>query len=246
MDISRLAEVQHKKGIEATDRECFYQTLAAVRLAEPAQLTKLGRQQFDIARMIKSPQEVVGELYTLRGRARRAILVRVEDPDIQSRFGIDHYFEVDVFVPLDVNVRFDDPDDPDGKLFTDFPFVVCVPELPAGMPTGDDIHVPISFTGFFVKLWAYRTEFMTGSRRTDRPKLQLSPLLIGPTVITENREFQSAPYLGLFLATLFTVGLLAIWFILWRTSVQDHRFAKTTLFRKHQLQDEQLRSLRES
>jgi hypothetical protein len=170
-------------------------------------------------------------------------LIRVDDPDIQARFGIDHYYEVEVFLPLDKNVRFVAPDDPEGKLFTDFPFVVCVPELPEGMQAGEDIHVSIAFSGFFIKVWAYRTEFMTGDQaRTDRPRLQFSPLLIGPTFVTEDREFSTAPSLGLALAALFTGCLLVIWFILWRWSAGDRKFAKTTLFRKHELQGDELRS----
>ena len=246
LDISRLEEVQHKAGMTAADRECFYQSLAAVQSTEPQLLAKLGRDTFDIAKMDRAPQQLAGELYTLRGRARRAVLVHVEDQDIRTRFGIDHYYEVEVFVPLQKNVRFVDPDDAEGegKLFSDFPFVVCVPKLPAEMPTGDNIHVPVSFSGFFLKTWAYRTEYMTGDRaRTERPRLQWSPLLIGPTIVTEYQSFTPNPYLGVVLAAAFTVALLLIWFLLWRSSVGDREFAKSTLFRKHELRAGDLRSL---
>ena len=40
--------------------------------------------------------------------------------------------------------------------------MICVPELPTGMEQGDDIRVPITFSGFFLKLWAYESEFMVG------------------------------------------------------------------------------------
>ena len=51
------------------------------------------------------------------------------------------------------------------------------------MERGDDIRVQVDFSGFFMKLWAYRSQFMSGDQpRSAAPRLQQSPLLIGPTV----------------------------------------------------------------
>lgn len=233
VDISLLSKMKQKAAIDAADRECFYQSLAAVRLAKLEQLAKVGRRQFDIARMIQTPARCSGELYSLSGLARRAILIHVEDADVQTRFGLDHYYEIEVFLALEKQVRFVDESDAEGKLFTEYPFVVCVPELPPGMEAGDDIRVPVSFSGFFLKLWAYRTEFMSGGQgRTAKPKLQLSPLLIGPGVsVTAGRESRESQ-LDLMIAVVFVGMLFAAWWWLWRASVQDRLQAKK-LFRKH-------------
>ena len=132
------------------------------------------------------------------------------------------------------NVRFVEKGNSDGKLFTDYPFVICVPEIPPGMEIGDDMRVPLSFSGFFIKLWAYRTEFMSGKQpRTGRPQLQLSPLLIGPTVVLERVGVETDPYIGMTLACVFTACLLGIWFVLWRNSIHDDRQTKR-LFKKHE------------
>lgn len=236
LDIDRLSDLVQKAKMTSKDRECFYQSLAAVRLVEPEQLARLGRKEFEIARMIQTPQDVAGELYTLHGLARRAIMIRVEDKDIQERFGIDHYFEIEVFMELERKVRFVDPNDPqdaEGKVFNDYPFVICVAELPPGMKQGDDIRVPITFSGFFLKLWAYETEFMSGGRaRTAKPRLQQSPLLVGPTVTVGEQFSPEESQLSLIIACLFTGCLLAVWVLLWRASVQDGRKSKQ-LFRKH-------------
>ena len=86
VDIDRLTEVEQRAAIVGEDRECFYQMLAAIRLAEPKTLAKVGRSSFDIGRLIRTPQSVTVELYTLRGLARRAIKIHVEDQDIPRTF----------------------------------------------------------------------------------------------------------------------------------------------------------------
>ncbi len=187
--------------------------------------------------MIQQPATVSGQLYTLTGVARRAVRIRVDDPDIQERFGIDHYFEVEVFLPLEQNVRFVDPSDED-KVFSDYPFVFCLRRLPEGMAVGDDIHQAVRISGFFMKLWAYQTQFMSGNVRDRKPRqLQLSPLLIGPSAELLQTQPSRNPYLSAVIATLFTIGLLAIWLVMWRFSVGDRRFARAKLFRQYDLGD---------
>ena len=236
MDIDRLSDLTQRSKMTANDRECFYQALSAVQHAEPEQLARLGKQEFDIARMIQHPESVGGELYTLHGVARRAIMIRVEDSDIRERFGIDHYYEVEVFIPMKRQVRFLDPNEPEdkeGKVFTDYPFVICVPELPPGMEQGDDIRVPATFSGFFLKLWAYETAFMSDGRaRTAKPRLQQSPLFVGPTLTVGELYVPRKSQLSLYIASLFVGLLLFIWLLMWRSSVQDKQATKQ-LFRKH-------------
>ena len=237
LDIDRLSDLTQKSKMTPQDRECFYQSLAAVRHAEPEQLERLGKQEFEIARMIQTPEQVVGELYSLHGLARRAIMIRVQDKDIRERFKLDHYYEIEIFMAMERQVRFIDPSDPNdevGKVFSEYPFVICVPDLPEGMPQGDDIRVPVTFSGFFLKLWAYETEFMSGGRaRTAKPRLQQSPLFVGPTVTVGERFAPQESRLSLIIASLFTTLLLIVWLLLWRSSIRDKRAAKQ-LFRKHE------------
>lgn len=236
LDIDRLSGVVHNAPIVAQDRECFYQLMSAVRQVEPEQLAKLGKREFDIAQFIQRPASAGGDLYTLHGVARRAIRIQVDDADIRARFGITEYFEIEVFVPLDKQVRFLDPAlpaDQEGKVFRDYPFVVCVPTLPVGMETGDDIRTPISFSGFFLKLWAYRTEFMSDSQQpTSKPRLQQSPLFIGPMVVLDSGKAEESQ-LSMIIAGLFLAALTLTWFTLWRASVRDRLHMKT-LLRKHE------------
>jgi len=243
VDVSRLANIQHRAGMKGGDREGFYQLMAAVHHSESSQFAKLGRREFEISRMIKTPKDVVGELYTLHGLARRAVRIEVDDADIRERFGIDHYWEIEVFLPMEKPVRFVDEQNAEGKVFNDYPFVVCVPELPANMETGDDIRAPFSFSGFFFKLWAYRTQFMEEMRTANaKPAMQLSPLLIGPTVELDLGPPPSESQISLIIACLFTASLLLIWFLLWRASIQDRIRAKW-LFEKNLPPDASFKSL---
>ena len=249
-DIDRLSEVTHHAPIGGKDRECLFQMLASVRAADPLQLTKVARDDVNIAQFIRDPNSVVGGLYSFQGLARRAIKIHVDknkDADIIERFGIDHYYEIEVFVPLDMQVRFVDPNvaNDEGKVFADYPFAICVPHLPEGMEQGEDIRVPVRFTGFFMKLWAYQTKFMTGDReRTAKPRMQQSPLFIGPTVMPVSPYVPEESHLSLIIATLFVVSLLVVWFLLWRASVKDHVLSKR-LFQKHDPADGAFDVLRE-
>ncbi len=75
------------------------------------------------------------------GEALRAVRVRVDDPDVVRRFGIRQYYEIEVVTPDSQNN----------------PLVVCVAELPEGLPLGDKIHESVRVAGFFLKSWAYNT-----------------------------------------------------------------------------------------
>lgn len=233
-DVTRLDEVEHRAAIGGADRECFYQMLAAVREADPSRLRSAGRQEFDIARLIQTPNDAVGDLYTLQGLARRVIRIEVPDQDIRDRFGIDHYYEMEVFLPLPRQVRFQDANDPVGKLFTEYPFVVCIPDVPGNIEVGEDVRVPVRFTGFFMKIWAYRTQFMSGDQPRAAPqRLQLSPLLIGSQVQLRETPAVDSSAMTITIAWVLAIGLVLLWLVLWRAGRNDKQRAKL-LFRKHE------------
>ncbi len=141
--------------------------------APPEKLAELQRQldraedeAEDVAPLFNTPEEVRGRLVTLVGTARRAIEIRVDDADIRERFGLDHYFEIEMVTP-----------DSRGN-----PIVFCVLELPPGMPTGDDLYEAIRATGFFLKTWSFRTA-QSAEAEPGTVRKQLAPLLIGRDVM---------------------------------------------------------------
>jgi hypothetical protein len=183
-----------------SERECFYQLLAAVKRALPSELDEAGRKQLaglrdelpkllrdadlparqrtvarralgraernasDVVPLFNEPGLQRGKLFVVRGDALRAIEIRVTDPDVVARFGIDHYYEVELVTDDSQN----------------HPIVCCVAELPADMPRGERIHVPVVVHGFFLKSWAYSAGVRAEQEDAEpRDKRQLlAPLLV--------------------------------------------------------------------
>jgi hypothetical protein len=184
MDVSRLDDVVHEQPLTAADREAFYQMLWTVRRIDPASLeTRLSARQLPLVPLLQNPQGHVGHLFRVRGTARRAIRVLVNDPDIHERFGIDHYYEIELFAPLQQVLRLVDAHDGEARSYRDFPVTVCVAALPQGMPQGEEIHQWVEVDAFFLKLWSYSSHFMTGEgEAADATRRQICPLFIAPSV----------------------------------------------------------------
>jgi hypothetical protein len=237
MDVALFDDVVHQSPLLAEERECFYQLLSVVSQTDGTQLPRPRGAERDIVRMLRQPEEMTGRLCSVTGTARRAVQLQVEDADIRARLGIDHYYEIELFVPLDQNIRFVDAPGDAGKVFSNYPIVFCARRLPKNMPLGDRINVPVRVTGCYLKLWAYQTQFMSAdSGRGWKTRLQLSPLLIGRQAeVLQTASSAENPYLGISVAGLFVLGLLAIWWGLWRSSLGDRRFVRSTLMRQFEL-----------
>jgi len=119
----------------------------------------------DVTPLFNEPEQTRGRLVTLVGTARRAIEIRVDDPDVRARFGIDHYFEIELVTP-------------DSR---SNPIAICVREAPPEMPLGENIHEPVRVSGFFLKTWGFRTA-QSHEAAEGQIRKQLAPLLIGRDV----------------------------------------------------------------
>ena len=145
MDISRFDDVVQGQPLVQEDREAFYQLLWTVRRLPTSSETPAEMQlQRELGTLITRPKQVPGERLRVTGTARRALRVRVPDADINARFGIDHYYEVDIAVPLEQVLVLRDPQDGQELQYgATFPVTLCLAELPNGMPLGDDIRQAI-------------------------------------------------------------------------------------------------------
>ena len=138
------------------------QRLAALANESPTTVNSADRQRLQMAREVQSraaeglysvaplfndPEQQVGELVAFDGTARRVARVDVGQhadgtaSDVARRFGIDHYYEIDLFT-----------DDSQNN-----PIVFCVRELPPGFPIGNNLHEPVRIAGFFFKSWSFRS-----------------------------------------------------------------------------------------
>ena len=102
MDLARFDDLQDsdRKPLVAEDRECFYELLAAMKHAAHAPLRRHAEKTLDLATLLNRPAAARGRLMEVRGTARRVQRIEVTDPNLSQRLGIDHYYQIDVFIPL--------------------------------------------------------------------------------------------------------------------------------------------------
>ncbi len=200
----------------AADHEAFYQLLVAADRASGEVLADSAPQPLDLAAVLNQPTSQQGRLFRFDATARRVQKVLVEDESVQQRFGIQHYYQIDLLLPLgDQEVRLaDSPQQGESPVFRNtYPVHLCVLELPPGLPADPEVNQEMRVTGFYFKLWAYATDYVQ-SFGPDRQ--QLSPLLIGPPPQLLVRQPASHPAWGWLGGTAFLAALgviaLANWF----------------------------------
>lgn len=195
-DLSLLEDLRttNKQPIGDLDREPQYQLLDLVGHTPVSKIASNPRKEIDIVTLLKEPEKHQGELVSVEGHARRITKVVVDDPDIRARFGIDHYYELDVAVDLrKTTIRFVDEKKPgekpaekkpaekpaaetEGPVFNnDYPVTIVVRELPPDLKPIDATRQQIRVDAIFMKTWAYRNNYMA---QFDN-KLQVAPLLVG-------------------------------------------------------------------
>jgi hypothetical protein len=232
MDAGLLEPVRDntRTPITSAEREGFYQLLGCVRRADTSRFVRLAREnvarlQADVQKkdqrpdaiesavevaLFNQPQRHRGELFLIEGTARRTTLIRVADADITARMGIDHYYQMEVFTA--------------GSQGN--PMIVCLRELPQGMPQGDNIYEAVRVPAFFFKKWAYRVPVANdGAKGKPDHRLQLAPLLIARSAIWLPPP-PSSPTSGLFTGLLILLLLACAWWAVWRYTRGDRQFRR--------------------
>lgn len=254
VDIGLFSHItrQTERAFSGEERECFFQLLKAVAAPQANSLAKQQPLGLTISEVLGNPADLQGQLFTLEGTARRITRIVVEDPEIQERYGIDHYYQLDLFVSLkgkSIQIKSHSTDH-DAPVFSNrYPINICVRTLPpelkemhqqlaAGQLDQKLLRANVRLHGFFFKLWTYQTLFAS---RENEEGFQLSPVFIAtePQMLTSDNRRN--PYVGAVVMTVFLIALTAAWVFLWKNSRADRHFAKTTL--KRQLEAEAVESL---
>jgi hypothetical protein len=236
MDVGLFDDLRHtnRRGLVAEDSECFYHLLAAVREADASELFRRARGGFDAEAMLTRPETQHGHLVTLTGTARRVQKIVVGEEDILQRFGIDHYYQVDIFVPLgDQEIRLGQGGDADEvPVFRNrFPVTCCVLDLPADLPARDDVSMQVRAAGFYFKLWAFKTEYVSSF---DQKQRQIGPLFVAtvPQVVPTSRL--TSPLWGWIGGSAFLLALAALALVAWLFRRSDRRFEQSVLRRRRE------------
>lgn len=171
MDVGLLDSVIDGQKLTAADADAFYGLLAAAGRAGKGAVAAAAGPAASLIPVIDPAERWFeqhrGEPLAIEGVALRATRIEIDDPLRRRQTGIDHYWEVFVFVntPL-ISVG--------GKAQDRYPVVCCLRDLPAGMPSGPAISEPIHVAGFALKSYAY--PLRTGDGSEVRRE---APLLIG-------------------------------------------------------------------
>jgi hypothetical protein len=221
------------RGIGDNDREAFYQLLAALGRAPAGELHRAGAK-LDLVALIEKPQEHHGDFLPVQGTARRIMKVPVSDRDVQRRFGIDHYYEIDMSLPLgDKTLRF-------GKAVkgeqqpvyeNSFPATLNVLRLPPGLREGDNLSETIRADAVFFKLWTYRSTYTSQFNR-----VQPAPLFFAVEPQVVHVQQQANWVGGSLVAAAFVLAAVVIGAVFWwyRTDDQAAQARKRTLVDEEQ------------
>lgn len=226
VDVGLLDAVRQSNGrpLVASDREPFYQILAATGRVSPSTVLQQASRQFDLGQLLNQPERWQGRLLAFFARARRVQRIMIDDPDIHQRLGIDHYYQIDLQIPLgDQEVRLvSRPGETDGPVFQNFYPAHCnVLQLPEGLEEGPDVDQQVLVAGFYFKLWAYRTEFV---QKFGQEKRQLGPLFLAVTPQVIQQQTESNPLWGWIGGGLFLALLAVMAGATWIYRRSDQRF----------------------
>jgi hypothetical protein len=185
--------------------------------------------RYSVAPLFLAADSQVGRLVAFDGMARRAARIEVgvspegEPSDIVRRFGIDHYYELELFTDDSQNL----------------PVVFCARELPLGFPTGNDIRQPVRVAGFFFKSWRYQplgagASAEAAAGQAAQPPL-IAPLLIGPAPLPLPVEQGRAAVVSWIGGGLFLLALAGIWVVAWSYARGDRKSRLSTAAGRYSL-----------
>src|SRR5262245_23856226 len=222
MDISLWDEIRKSKerALGSGDREGFYQLLVA--LGKPAAGELVAHtKHLDLVSLLEKSEDHFGEISAVQGLARRVMKVPVSDADIRSRFGIDHYYEIDLFVPLgDASLRFgQDPTGENNPVYRNkFPATLIVRDLPPGFPQGENVHELVAADAVFFKVWNYRSSYTSKFGQ-----LQPAPLFIASTAHVVTTGAGGNWITSALVLVAFALGISVIVVIAWMYGRDDRR-----------------------
>jgi hypothetical protein len=195
-----IVRAENGHGIGGPDREPFYQTLA-VMAGDKGTRLPAATAPIDIPQLLQKSETLLGDRMKVRGTARRVTKVTVEAADIRRRFGIDHYYEIDLSIPLDKPMKVaKEANSKDALLYgNSFPATLIVPKLPENLPEGENVHVVVVTDATFYKLWSYQSSYT--SQKNMR---QAAPLFMASSV----RALEESSPLTLFSSGLVTAAML--------------------------------------
>lgn len=253
IDIDSLRQVRDRRvRLQIEDRLPFYQLLELAGRMPPEQFAADARSGPEVfATLLTEPDSLRGALVRFRGRARRAVRVAITDEAIRAASGMDHYYDVVVFVDIPVRVQLAErpssedesatdsgdkaeadqkPDQPKSVDYASYPVSVCLRELPPGMPEGWEIDQEVRVAGHFLRLYGYSSEYL---RQLDPDKSihQVSPMLVGRSceLVDSGSASPLGPWVTASIPILFIFAALGVILGVWQFSRSTEEFQREVI-----------------
>lgn len=232
MDFGLFDEVRGKNGRESIESESFYQLMAALSRTSNDELRK-HTDKFDLTQLLGDPKSQHGNLIMVEGSARRIQKIDISGSYYDKRLGIDHYYEVHVFIPLDRPVKLSHASGEPITYRRNFPVTVAVLRLPDGLGEGESMNQRVRIPSVYFKLWAYKSQYVS---QYNPDQNQLSPLLLGiePEIVETDTAIN--PYVAAAALGLFVLVLGGLWIALWRTNRKDDEFERKQVERQFEVE----------
>ncbi len=254
-DSGLLDEIRrtNKSALGHNDREAFYQILKIFQPSSALDAIQQVHQQApppnrEIVDYFNDTRALQGQFVTVSGDVRQISRIAIVNSKMQQRFGSDHYWQLDLSIPIGkhrIRVKTNDADQ-DGIIFQNrFPLQVCVNHLPPelqkamnemrqGMDERKLLREKVTVQGVFFKLWSYQTAL---TMRDGPEREQLSPLIIASTIRMHEKPITDQSDRGIYVAIAFIVAMLCITVFLVRVGREDRQSKKRTAQTRHRLED---------
>lgn len=218
----------NRQGLIEDDRESFYQVMAAMNSEEGRKQTSSADKPLKLEVLLNKPEVAQGDILPVKGFVRRITKVLIEDRDIQVRYKLEHYYQLDCFLPLgDTRLRLGENPQEAVEFNNDFPATLSVLELPPGLSPGENMREEIQIDAVFFKTWSYRSEFAARSNA-----LQPAPMFIGfrPTHVIQAKATTRPGDLIIAVAVAATcaLGIAIFWWHSQKQSNSHTDFFKST------------------
>lgn len=185
----------------------------------------------DLADMRRGSPFDLGQAMVFDGVLRRVTKVRVSDDELRQRFGLDHYFQLDVFVNTGAPAAIDKT--PGAKSVETWPVFFWTPSVPPGWETwvDKDVRQKVRIAGVYFRLFEYESTFAVENSRIGK---QWGPILIGPGVYWRPPAEEDNSLYAMIAGGLFAAAVLLAWLGLWRFRRGDRRFRRQTIERQRE------------
>ena len=254
-DSGLLDEIRrtNKSALGHNDREAFYQILKIFQPSSALDAIQQVHQQApplnrEIVDYFNDTRALQGQFVTVSGDVRQISRIAIVNSKMQQRFGSDHYWQLDLSIPIGkhrIRVKTNDADQ-DGIIFQNrFPLQVCVNHLPPelqkamnelrqGVDGRKLLREKVTVQGVFFKLWSYQSAL---TMRDGPERDQLSPLIIASAIRIHAKPIVDQSDRGIYVAIAFIMAMLAITVCLIRVGREDRQVKKRTAQTRHRLED---------